>query len=189
MPETVEQILAQIEDLSRDERDRLFQQLTKDYQFPSPGRVPQPSLSLSIPEEAQDEQTDYVIIFDGGSKGNPGPGYGSYALRRSSDGKEQIVRLDFDREMTNNEAEYESLVEALRGLIERIERAGRSPREFDLEVRGDSALVLNQVRGTWKAKNDRMRALRDQVRMLLSRFKGWHLVHHNREESVRILGH
>jgi ribonuclease HI len=189
MSHSVAQLLAQIEDLSQDERGQLFDQLTKTYQFPSPNQVPQQKLPLSTPEEALGKQTDYVIIFDGGSKGNPGPGYGSYALRRSSDGKEQIVRIDFEREMTNNEAEYESLIEALRGLIERIERADRSPEDFDLEVRGDSALVLNQVRGNWKAKDDRMRDLRDQARILLSRFKDWQLVHHDREESVRILGH
>lgn len=189
MSERVDELLTTIAGLPRDDRARLFQQLAKDYQFPAPDRVPQRTLPLTTPDATPKDQPDYVLIFDGGSKGNPGPGYGSYALRRVSDGKEQVIRLDFDREMTNNEAEYEALIEGLRGLIERIERADRSPRDFEVEVRGDSALVLNQVRGDWKAKDDRMRALRDQTRILLRRFKGCRLVHHEREESVRILGH
>src|SRR3712207_7739911 len=45
-----------------------------------------------------------------------------------------------------------------------------------LEVRGDSALVLQQVLGAWKAKDDRMRALRDEARALLRRFKDRRLV-------------
>jgi ribonuclease HI len=91
--------------------------------------------------------------------------------------------------MTNNEAEYETLIAALQGLIERIEAAGRSPRDVSLEIRGDSKLVLNQVQGTWKAKDDRMRALRNRARNLLSRFDAHRLIHHDREESVRVLGH
>jgi hypothetical protein len=58
-----------------------------------------------------------------------------------------------------------------------------------VEVRGDSALVLHQVEGTWKAKDDRLRALRNRVRQLLARFKAHRLVLQGREESVRVLGH
>ena len=58
-----------------------------------------------------------------------------------------------------------------------------------MEVRGDSALVLRQADGTWKAKDDRMRALRNRVRELLACFKGYRLVLQGREESVRLLGH
>ena len=134
-------------------------------------------------------QADYTIIFDGGSLGNPGPGYGSYALRREQDGKQSLVRLDFGRQMTNNEAEYEALIAGLQGLIERIEMAEKAPGDFSVEARGDSSLVLNQVQGTWKAKDDRMRRLRNQARELLGQFKAHRLVQQRREESVRVLGH
>ncbi len=39
--------------------------------------------------------TDYTIIFDGGSQGNPGSGYGSYALIRNHDSKLRKKRLRF----------------------------------------------------------------------------------------------
>mgnify|MGYP003879574695 CR=1 FL=1 len=132
---------------------------------------------------------DYVILFDGGSHGNPGPGYGSYRLTRTADGRSSTVRLDFGEEMTNNEAEYRTLIAALEGLIGRIQAAHRDPSEFTVEVRGDSALVLRQIEGRWKAKDNRMRALRNRARELLSRFKAHRLVLQGREESVRDLGH
>jgi ribonuclease HI len=91
--------------------------------------------------------------------------------------------------MTNNEAEYEALIGGLQGLIERIELADRSPEDFSLEIRGDSKLVLNQVKGTWKAKDGRMHLLRNRARELLAHFKASQLIHQDREESVRVLGH
>jgi ribonuclease HI len=160
--------------------------LASEWSFELPTQKPMP---LNFEASELEGQPDYTIIFDGGSEGNPGPAYGSYALIRQRDEKKRIVRLDFGRDMTNNEAEYETLIAALDGLIERIELARRSPGEFSLEIRGDSKLVLNQVKGTWKAKDDRMRALRNRARNLLSRFDAHHLVHQGREESVRVLGH
>ena len=81
------------------------------------------------------------------------------------------------------------MIAGLQGLAERVEAAGRSPNEFTVEVRGDSALVLRQVEGVWKAKDDRMRLLRNQARQLLGKFKAHALVLQGREESVRVLGH
>ena len=58
-----------------------------------------------------------------------------------------------------------------------------------LEVRGDSQLVIQQVLGQWKAKDERMRTLRDEVRRLLNNVAKWRLVQQPREDSVRVLGH
>ncbi len=91
--------------------------------------------------------------------------------------------------MTNNEAEYATLMRALDDVHGRIERASKRPEEFSIEVRGDSALVLNQVSGAWKAGNERMRLLRDTARQALRRFKASRLVHQPREETVKLLGH
>ncbi len=49
------------------------------------------------------------VVFDGGSKGNPGAGYGSYALQWPGQAQPEIVRLEFSGRMTNNEAEYDTL--------------------------------------------------------------------------------
>jgi len=132
--------------------------------------------------------TDYVIIFDGGSLGNPGPGYGSYALLTHT-GQQVIRRLDLGDRLTNNEAEYDTLIAALRDLIARIEAAQRSPAAYTLEVRGDSTLVLKQVGGEWQARDERMRARRNQVRELLDRFKAANLTLQPRTAILQVLGH
>ena len=132
---------------------------------------------------------DYFIMFDGGSRGNPGFGYGSYLLVRSSDRKQDIKRLEFGDGKTNNEAEYGALLAALQDLIDRITASGHDPDSFSVRIAGDSALVVNQLNGRWKTRDDRMAALCEQARQLLRRFRTWELVHQPRAESVRTLGH
>ncbi len=138
---------------------------------------------------ARKSSADYLIIFDGGSRGNPGEGYGSYEVTAVRTGKSRVERLNFGDNMTNNEAEYETLIGALRTLAERIEAAGKSPATYVLDIRGDSQLVLYQVLGKWKAKDVRMATYRDSVRRLLQKFKGYTLTHHDRSKSVAALGH
>jgi len=135
------------------------------------------------------QSPDYILTFDGGSRGNPGWGYGSYAITRVQDGSQRIERLDLGDNYTNNEAEYDTLIAGLEDLIHRIEGAGQQPQAYSLEVRGDSTLVLNQVQGRWQAKDPRMRERRGRCLRLLRRFRSVDLEIQPREESVRILGH
>ncbi|GEM_PF-562321 len=132
-------------------------------------------------------EAHYTITFDGGSEGNPGPAYGSFAIV-TKDGRKRIYRLSFG-EMTANEAEYRTLASALAELISILDKHGRSPQDFTVEVRGDSALVINQVLGLWKTNELHLRKLRDEVRGLLSRFKAWRLVRTPREQVKKELGH
>ncbi len=132
---------------------------------------------------------DYTLIFDGGSLGNPGPGYGSYVLIRNGDGKQRLERVDFGENMTNNVAEYRTLIAGLEDIVGVIEQAGRDPAEFSIEVRGDSRLVLNQVAGKWKVKQPHLRPLCDRARELLVRFGKLELRWQERAESVDVLGH
>lgn len=149
------------------------------------GAAPAQQLGLGLTSPDWTDPADYLLVFDGGSRGNPGAGYGSYALFEG--GRPGAVqRVDFPETMTNNEAEYRTLLAALRDLLARL--GPRAPAST-LEVRGDSALVIHQVQGGWKAKEDRMRALRDEVRGLLKRFGKWRFVQQPREDSVRVLGH
>jgi ribonuclease HI len=186
----VEEILAAISALSEVEKRELFEKLSATGEFTGSGELSaNRTPTLAFDAGQLEGQPDYVLVFDGGSLGNPGPGYGSYALIRASEGKKQVVRLDFGGEMTSNEAEYDTLIAGLRDLIQRLTEAKRSPSEFSIEVRGDSSLAINQVSGVWKARDERMRARRNQVRELLGRFAASRLVLQPRQESVRILGH
>ncbi|MDH7473848.1 MAG: ribonuclease HI family protein [Anaerolineae bacterium] len=181
--------MAAIGSLPDVEREKLFTALVRRYGDTLALRPAQLALGAGFAASPPVTEPDYILVFDGGAQGNPGPGYGSYALLRRQDGGQEIVRLEFGGEMTNNEAEYESLIAGLKDLLARIQQAGQDPAGFTVEVRGDSALVINQVAGAWKAKDARMKALRGQVRALLSRFAGYNLRLQPRKESVRALGH
>jgi ribonuclease HI len=185
----VEEIMKTIESLSPAERERLLTVLASRYGDILAPRPDQLDLGAGFAASPSVDHPDYVLVFDGGSRGNPGPGYGSYALTSGRGGTPEVMHLDFGKEMTNNEAEYEALITGLNGLIARIQMAGLDPAGLTVEVRGDSALVINQSAGTWKAKDARMKALRDQAQALLSYFAGYALHTQPREESVRLLGH
>ena len=66
----VERILAAIAALSEEERAELFERLAGEAGFPT---ASQSSLPLQFISRELEGQADYVIIFDGGSQGNPGP--------------------------------------------------------------------------------------------------------------------
>jgi ribonuclease HI len=113
--------------------------------------------------------------FDGASRGNPGPAAVGWVLV-SGDG---IVAEHGERigTATNNQAEYEALVAAL----EAADRFG-----FDeVELRGDSQLVVEQVKGAWDTNDPELREKRVRVRELLERFDDWSLTHVPREVNDR----
>jgi ribonuclease HI len=130
----------------------------------------------------------FVLVFDGGSIGNPGAAYGSFRLQRTGSPPLPAQRLAFGRG-TNNEAEYRALLGGLRALKDLLSAEGIRPADVEVEVRGDSRLVLEQLRGTWRVKNQRLGGLHRQAEELLDGFAQVRLVHHDRSRSVRILGH
>ncbi len=128
------------------------------------------------------------ITFDGGSKGNPGQGYGSYAVEWPGESP-QVVRVRFGDLMTNNEAEYQTLIASLEDLLDQLEERGIDPATVSVEIWGDSQLVVKQVAGEWRCREPRLQIRRDQVRELMERFGEARLHHHGREHSVEMLGH
>jgi ribonuclease HI len=145
-----------------------------------------------IPHGGQEEYgrvaTRLILHFDGGSRGNPGPGYGSYVLLR---GRREVLRRarEFGPSLTNNEAEYEALLAGLADALKWLQREGIDPGHVTLEVRGDSQLVIRQLQGVWKAREPRMAALRDRALALLRRFGRYDLRQVPRRRSVEVLGH
>ncbi len=176
-----QQILEAIAALPDSERSDLLSRLRELYGIPAAPLARQLGLTLAN----WDGPANYLIVFDGGSQGNPGAGYGSYAIFEGTHAGE-VTRLSFPDPMTNNEAEYHTLRAALDDLLQRL---GAQASEVSLEVRGDSQLIIEQVLGRWKAKDERMRALRDEVRRRLNQFKRHRLAQQPREDSVRVLGH
>jgi ribonuclease HI len=114
------------------------------------------------------------VYFDGACRGNPGPAAIGYAIVTGdgivAEGGEQVGR------MTNNRAEYEALIRALEAA---------TARGFDtLEIKGDSQLVVKQVRGEWDTNDPDLRERRVRVRELLSGVD-WSIEHVPREINER----
>lgn len=130
----------------------------------------------------------YEIVFDGGSLGNPGRGYGSFEIRGPG-GYLVRERLSFDHRgdrVTNNQAEYLTLIEALRRALRDARDRGASAA---VRIRGDSSLVINQINGAWKVRNEDLRPLHAEVLGLLDGIDRWTAEWHPRSKSVKVLGH
>src|SRR5690242_4266360 len=117
-----------------------------------------------------------AVNVDGGSRGNPGPAaVGAVA----SDPSGEIVgeRSETIGEATNNVAEY-------RAVLLGIELAHELGAD-ELELVGDSKLIVEQVRGNWKIKQAHLRPLREQVVEALADFPRWSIRHVRRGENER----
>ena len=139
-------------------------------------------------EEAASTLMELQVVFDGGSRGNPGQGYGSYMVQ-SPNRKPVVRRVEFGDNYTNNQAEYDSLIACLEYIIERLEATNRSPEQVALDIKSDSDLVVNQLNGTYKVKEAGLKPRNAKALDLLDRFGAWIITWHPREESVRLLGH
>jgi ribonuclease HI len=128
---------------------------------------------------------DYTIVFDGGSLGNPGLGYGSYEIV-GADGTVAKRQLEFGNGMTNNQAEFRALIAALEDLLQ---RTGPDAASLTVAVRGDSQLVIRGLTGEWRVKHPGLQPLHRQALDLLGRFGKTDLAWHPRRESVRSFGH
>ncbi|WP_214410726.1 bifunctional RNase H/acid phosphatase [Sphaerisporangium fuscum] len=93
-----------------------------------------------------------VVEADGGSRGNPGPaGYG--AVVKDTDGQVLAEAADALGVTTNNVAEYQGLIAGLRSAL------ALGGEGAPVEVRMDSKLVIEQMAGRWKIKNEGLRPL------------------------------
>ncbi len=145
-----------------------------------------PSVMSPLPGQAPEQPIR--VIFDGGSKGNPGLGYGSYALEWPGFPR-QLVQLKFGDHVTNNEAEYDTLIAALEAIVKRLKESGANISTARLDIWGDSQLVISQIKGEWQVNKAELKTRRDRARALLALFGQARLSHHPREKSVEVLGH
>jgi ribonuclease HI len=155
-------------------------------------RPPTPSTRFSHNEGKKEENpaglANFHVVFDGGSLGNPGHGYGSYVIQGPG-GYRASEKLDFDARgdrVTNNEAEYLTLIAALERLTQDLgEEIGRAR----VSVRGDSQLVISQLLGAWKVRKEELKPLHYLASVLLNRFGRFDLTWQPRAETVKVLGH
>src|SRR5262249_9165378 len=117
------------------------------------------------------------IHTDGASRGNPGSAAFAYVLRL--DGRPAVEEAGPLGRMTNNQAEYTALVRALEHAL------GLAP-DRPVLVHSDSELLVKQMRGEYRVKNEELRGLSEQARALAARFpRGVTFRHVRREHNKR----
>lgn len=138
-----------------------------------------------------------LIQFDGGCVPNPGQKYGSFAI--TFDGVFELSRHRFDLGYgTNNEAEFESLLEALKTCEAACFKAQIPAAQVSLSILTDNTIVRNWLQKYDHKKNklikndERREAMRQRaVKCIgfLDEFHSWEIAWHSRERNVETFGH
>jgi ribonuclease HI len=115
-----------------------------------------------------------TLNFDGGSRGNPGIA-GIGVVLFAADSTPIVTLGKFIGRATNNFAEYMALIVGL--------REAKKLGVKKLVIRGDSELIIKQMRGEYRVKNPGLKDLYDQAQKLLADFPGAKLEHNLREHN------
>jgi ribonuclease HI len=115
-----------------------------------------------------------TAFFDGGARSNPGPaGYGVYIV---DDHDSVLAELHGSLGIaTNNIAEYSGLIAALQWAVDHEVR--------QISIKGDSLLIIEQMRGNYKVKNEGLKPLHMQARMLVMQIGDVRFEHVPREQN------
>ncbi|MAG60010.1 ribonuclease HI [Candidatus Woesebacteria bacterium] len=105
----------------------------------------------------------YKIYCDGGARGNPGPAASAFVVFDEK-GKTVFKQSVYLGEETNNVAEYNAVLLAIKWL------SSKNFKEALLFL--DSQLVVNQLTGIFKIKNEKLQELAKQIKALGPKLKG-----------------
>jgi ribonuclease HI len=112
--------------------------------------------------------------IDGGARGNPGPA--GYGVHIEDEAGAVLAELHGALGVaTNNVAEYNGLLAALRWAIDH--------GYGEVHVRADSELLVKQMRGEYKIKNEGLKPLAARARLLMTEFDRVHFEHVRREHN------
>ena len=114
-----------------------------------------------------------VLFFDGACRGNPGPmAIGAVLLENEKKVRELSKNIGRG---TNNIAEWSALIEGLKLAI--------SHGCSELEVRGDSQLIIRQISGRYRVKSENLIPLFNEARKLCENFEKLSFKWVQREEN------
>jgi ribonuclease HI len=116
-----------------------------------------------------------TVNVDGGARGNPGPAAVGVVVR-GPEGEVLEERGEGIGRATNNVAEYKALLLGIE--LAAAHGAG------ELELVGDSELIVRQVEGKYKVKDATMKELHSEVKRALSAFESWSIRHVRREHNA-----
>lgn len=119
-------------------------------------------------------QRKIIVFSDGAARGNPGPA-GAGAQIKNANGEVLAEVSEYLGETTNNVAEYKALILALERALE------YKPEE--IEINADSELMVKQLNGEYKVKNEGLKPLYGRVKQLLAGCKRVRIIHVYRSEN------
>ena len=115
-----------------------------------------------------------ILYTDGGARGNPGPaGAGAHLLDHAGNTVAELT--EYLGETTNNQAEYRALLLAL--------RKAKDLGATEIEVRADSELMVRQINGQYKVKNEALLPVYQEAKKCLLGFAKWTIKHIPREQN------
>jgi len=119
-----------------------------------------------------ESQKDWLLMVDGASRGNPGEaGCGAVILDESGVVVKELSR--YLHRTTNNVAEYEGLLMGLEALLQLGAKK--------IVVQSDSQLLVRQLNGEYRVKDQKLKALFGRAKSLLRQFESCRIVHVRRE--------
>jgi ribonuclease HI len=116
-----------------------------------------------------------TVNVDGGARGNPGPAAIGVVVRNDAGAVVEQVGETIGT-ATNNVAEY-------RALLRGIELASAHGAD-EVELIGDSELIVRQIEGRYKVKHADMKELHAQAKKMLADFDNWSIRHVKRAQNA-----
>lgn len=120
---------------------------------------------------------EYAVYTDGGARGNPGPAACAFVVKNTT-GEEIHSAGFYIGETTNNVAEYTGVLKAL--------QCPMLNTQCSIKFYLDSELVVRQLKGEYKIKDQKLKELYQKVQTLISNFQSpisW--THVRREQNAR----
>ncbi|KAG8501630.1 hypothetical protein CXB51_004048 [Gossypium anomalum] len=127
---------------------------------------------VATTEEDTPEDHSWKLNFDGVSN-SVGNRVGAVLISPNRDHYTFTCKLDFD--CTNNMTEYEAGIMGIRAAIDRKIKV--------LEVYGDSALVIYQLKGAWETRDPKLISYRKLVLELIEQFDNINFFYLPRDEN------
>jgi ribonuclease HI len=121
-----------------------------------------------------DSKQEWLLMVDGAARGNPGhAGCGAAICDARGVVVEELAR--YLGHATNNVAEYHALLMGLEALL----KSGRKR----IRVQSDSQLLVRQLNGEYRVKDEKLKVLFQQAINLLRQFESYRIFHVPREQN------
>ena len=125
------------------------------------GKFKENEKAFSSAKASLNPSDNFVMFFDGGSRGNPGNAGSGYVIYTA---KSQKVYSNYANIGigTNNKAEYSGMIFGMKSALDLGIK--------NLEIRGDSDLVIKQMKGEYRVKNEGLKPLYQEACRLAKMF-------------------